>query len=134
MGETGCGKTLLISKIYELLNNGETHWGFTDEDIIKKIKIINDNAKESIEKNKKIWVFIDEINTCKSIGLFNEIICNHSCNKEKLESNLIFIGACNPYSKFKNELELMAWFIVVKILWIESNYDYIINILKVYNI
>ena len=55
MGETGCGKTLLISKIYELLNNGETHWGFTDEDIIKKIKIINDNAKESIEKNMCIY-------------------------------------------------------------------------------
>ena len=62
MGETGCGKTLLISKIYELLNNGETiqkenklniHRGFTDEDIIEKIKKINNNTKNSIEKNKK---------------------------------------------------------------------------------
>ena len=40
--------------------------------------------------DKKIWVFIDEINTCKSIGLFNEIIYDHSSNGEKLESNLIF--------------------------------------------
>ena len=49
MGETGCGKTLLIFKIYQLLNNGEEikdyklniHGGFTDEDIIKEIKKLN---------------------------------------------------------------------------------------------
>ena len=112
MGETGCGKTLLISKLYELLNNGEKissdykiniHDGFTDEDIIKKIEKINNeiNQKENLD-NKKIWVFIDEINTCKSMGLFSEIICNHSCNGKKLNSNLVFIGACNPYRKSKN--------------------------------
>ena len=112
MGETGCGKTLLISKLYELLNNGEKinsdykiniHGGFTDEDIIKKIEKINNeiNQKENLD-NKKIWVFIDEINTCKSMGLFSEIICNHSCNGKKLNSNLVFIGACNPYRKSKN--------------------------------
>ena len=46
MGETGCGKTLLIFKLYQLLNNGEEikdyklniHGGFTDEDIIKEIE------------------------------------------------------------------------------------------------
>ena len=113
MGETGCGKTLLISKIYELLNNGRNiqtdnklniHGGFTDDDIIKKIKIINENAKKISNKKKtKIWVFIDEINSCKSMGLFNEIICNHSCNGETLEPNLIFIGACNPYRKSKSD-------------------------------
>ena len=112
MGETGCGKTLLISKLYELLNNGEKinsdykiniHGGFTDEDIIKKIEKINNeiNQKENLD-NKKIWVFIDEINTCKSMGLFSEIICNHSCNGKKLNNNLVFIGACNPYRKSKN--------------------------------
>jgi len=117
MGETGCGKTLLISKIYELLNNGEKlkendnkiniHGGITDEDIIKRIEDINDKANKvsSICKNK-IWVFIDEINACKSMGLFNEIICNHSCKGKKLNENLVFIAACNPYRKSKSELKL----------------------------
>ena len=62
--------------------------------------------KNQQKKIKKKQVFIDEINTCKSIGLLSEIICNHSCNGEKLESNLIFIGACNPYRKSKNELKI----------------------------
>ena len=107
MGETGCGKTLLISKIYELLNNGDKlnenykiniHGGYTDEDITKKILAINQEInKENI--NKKNWVFIDEINACKSMSLFNEIICNHSWNGKKLNENLVFIGACNPYRK-----------------------------------
>ena len=111
MGETGCGKTLLITKIYELLNNGETikeenkiiiHGGFTDENIIEKIEKINNNINKNPNQNKKIWVFIDEINTCKSMGLFNEIICNHSCNGKQLNKNLVFIGACNPYRKSNN--------------------------------
>ena len=107
MGETGCGKTLLISKIYELLNNGERlnenykiyiHGGYTDEDITKKIIAINQEInKENI--NKKNWVFIDQINSSKSMSLFNEIICNHSCKGKKLNENLVFIGACNPYRK-----------------------------------
>lgn len=116
MGETGCGKTLLISKLYELLNNGEKisndfklniHGGFTDEDIIEKIEKINNevNQKQNLG-NKKIWVFIDEINACKSMGLFNEIICNHSCNGKKLNSNLVFIGACNPYRKSKRGMKI----------------------------
>ena len=48
MGETGCGKTLLIFKIYQLLNNGEEikeyklniHGGFTDDYIMKSYAII----------------------------------------------------------------------------------------------
>ena len=116
MGETGCGKTLLISKIYELLNNGEKlnknykiniHGGYTDEDITKKIIAINKNInKENI--NKKKWVFIDEINACKSMSLFNEIICNHSCKGKKLNENLVFIGACNPYRKVNKTKDIIG--------------------------
>ena len=46
MGETGCGKTSLIRKLSQMLNNGSTkqmkilniHAGTTDKDIIKFIK------------------------------------------------------------------------------------------------
>ena len=68
MGETGCGKTLLIKKLSQILNNGEEavkiiniSTGITDEEISIKIKEINSKAKETDYTNgekklkKEIW-------------------------------------------------------------------------------
>ena len=122
MGETGCGKTALIRKLSELKNNGSSdkmkilniHAGTNDNDIINFInekvlpdatKMEEDNVKEK-EKSKKLkqlfeeekmWVFLDEINTCKSMGLISELMCKHSCQGKPLPSNIVFIAACNPY-------------------------------------
>ena len=88
MGETGCGKTSLIRKLSEMKNNGESnkmkilniHAGTNENDIIDFInnKVIPDakileieNEKEiqirkglhQFYEEKKIWVFLDEINT-----------------------------------------------------------------------
>ena len=77
MGETGCGKTSLIIKLSQLLNNGKIlvekiniHPGITDQEISKKMEEINAKAKgpEYIdEKNKgnkkELWIFFDEIKT-----------------------------------------------------------------------
>ena len=72
MGETGCGKTSLITKLSQILNNGEKlvkiiniHPGITDEEISKRMKETNENGKaqEFINKEKNIkkelWVFFD---------------------------------------------------------------------------
>jgi len=112
MGETGCGKTSLITKLNQILNNGKTlveiiniHPGITDEEICKKMKEINEKAKEqeyiSKEKNikKELWVFFDEINTSLSLSLLTEIFINRTFNGEKLEDNIRLIGACNPYRR-----------------------------------
>jgi energy-coupling factor transporter ATP-binding protein EcfA2 len=113
MGETGCGKTSLIIKLSQLLNNGKIlvekiniHPGITDQEISKKMEEINAKAKgpEYIdEKNKgnkkELWIFFDEINTCLSLSLLTEIFINRSFNGEKLEENIRLIGACNPYRK-----------------------------------
>ena len=122
MGETGCGKTSLIRKLSELLNNGSSekmkilniHAGISDKDIIKFLKknVINE-AKEINKKNKKekkkfdkndqvfvpkkLWVFLDEINTCKSMGLISELMCKHTYQGKRLPPNIVFIAACNPY-------------------------------------
>ena len=48
-------------------------------------------------KNRKIWIFFDEINTCNSMGLFIEIFCKNSIYGKPLDKRYIFIGACNPY-------------------------------------
>ena len=115
MGETGCGKTTLITKLSQILNNGEKlvviiniHPGITDEEICEKMKELNEKAKEQkyINEGKKkikkeLWVFFDEINTCLSLSLLTEIFMNRTFNGDKLEENIRLIGACNPYRKRK---------------------------------
>ena len=128
MGETGCGKTSLIRKLSEMKNNGESdkmkilniHAGTNDNDIINfinetvipeanKIEQINKEEKEKRMKMKqlfeevKLWVFLDEINTCKSMGLISELMCKHTCQGKPLPSNIVFIAACNPYRQRENK-------------------------------
>ena len=98
MGETGCGKTSLITKLSELLNNGTTnqmvtiqiHAGITDNDIIKKIEMLEPKAEEfdNMIPKKKLWVFFDEINTCKSMGLISEIMCKRTYQGKKIRDNI----------------------------------------------
>ena len=109
MGETGCGKTSLIRKLSEMKNNGSKekmkilniHAGTNDQDIIN---FMNKNVIPDANKNlnEKIWVFLDEINTCKSMGLISELMCKHSCQGTPLPKNIVFIAACNPYRTRSN--------------------------------
>ena len=102
MGETGCGKTFLVrtmSKLYgsnlKILN---IHAGITENDIIsflEKESLFQDSKNE--KDKRQIWVFLDEINTCNAMGLISEIMIKNSAQGRLLNSNLIFIGACNPY-------------------------------------
>ena len=139
MGETGCGKTSLIRKLYELMNNGvcnmeilNIHAGVTDNEIlhflydnkrkdkdggeipkssiIAKAKILEEeedikqkNFEEMDQKynKKKFWVFLDEINTCNSMGLISEMMTKKSCLGKPLPDNIFFIAACNPYKNAK---------------------------------
>ena len=131
MGETGCGKTSLIRKLSELINNGESkmkilniHAGISDQEIVEflfdgkkigenyipsiieeadKLEKMEEDKRKSFESNgfiyfkKKLWVFLDEINTCNCMGLICEIMTKNSCQGRPLPKNLVFIGACNPY-------------------------------------
>ena len=104
MGETGCGKTSLIRKLSELLNNGKSdkmkilniHPGTNDDDIIDFINKIIESNKNNKEE---IWIFLNEINSCDSLSLISELICNHTYYGKYIPQNIIFIGACNPYRK-----------------------------------
>lgn len=102
MGETGCGKTTLIRKLYQLLNGGhETylefiniHPGIIDNMIKNEMIRINKKASNT---NELIWIFFDKLNTCNSFSLLTEIFINRSFEGEKLKENIRLLGACNPY-------------------------------------
>ena len=108
MGETGVGKTKILEMLATLYGKGKLNWkkleihaGTTNEDIISFIDGImeeeNKKIKKEDEKNELTWVFLDEINTCNSLGLIAEIMCNHTYLGKKINDNFIFLGACNPY-------------------------------------
>jgi len=125
MGETGCGKTSLIKILADLLEIKlhilNIHAGIEDNDIINFINnviknhqnLINLNNDETDNNNTniinipelekyKIWIFLDEINTCNSLGLISEILCKRSYKGKKIPKNICFMCACNPYRLFTN--------------------------------
>ena len=110
MGDTGCGKTSLITKLNQILNNGKTtveiiniHPGITDEKLCKIMKEKDELAKK--QKNNELWLFFDEMNTCLSLSLLTEIFINRTYNGNKFSDNIRLIGACNPYRKRKGNKE-----------------------------
>jgi len=102
MGETGCGKTSLIKflalKLLEVkMETINFHAGITTEDIIEKMNKFEKDAMKLKFEGKQLWVFLDEINTCDSLGLLSEIMTKKSVQGRMLPDNIQFIAACNPY-------------------------------------
>ena len=104
MGETGVGKTKLLEVLAILYGKGKAnfktlqiHGGTSDKNIVDFIDKVNNEIKESNEKNELTLIFLDEFNACNSLGLFIEIICNHTYLGKKISENIIFIATCNPY-------------------------------------
>ena len=110
MGETGCGKTALITKLNQLLNNGKItvqivniHPGINDKSLCEIMDEKDKKARE--QKDEELWLFFDEINTCKSLSLLTEIFINRTYYGKKISDNIRLIGACNPYRKRKGDKE-----------------------------
>ncbi|CAF0853494.1 unnamed protein product [Didymodactylos carnosus] len=51
---------------------------------------------EAVKTNKRLWIFFDEFNTTKNVGLIKEIVCERTLLGERLPENMVFLGACNP--------------------------------------
>ena len=124
MGESGCGKTKLITKLNQIINNGNISLKIininnntTDEQIYEKIKAIN---KEANNTNDKIWIIFDKINHCSSFCLLKEIFVNRSFYGEKIKENIILLGECNPYRKINNYNKICG-------LNIDNEYDELRN-------
>ena len=100
MGECGCGKTMLITylcawmgiKLFVL----DVHGGTTERDIIQ----IFDKAHAELEKGtRKVFVFLDEINTCAHMGLMCEVICHRSLYGKRISEAINVLAALNPYRR-----------------------------------
>ena len=83
----------------------QIHAGTTDERIVEFLEKVNQEVKEEKAENQLTWIFLDEINTCNSLGLITEIMCNHTYLGKKLNDNYVFLGACNPYKILKKKNE-----------------------------
>ena len=138
MGETGCGKTLLIKKLNQILNNGNElleiiniHPGVTDEILNKFMDKINDKAKNI---KKELWILFDEINTCSSFSMVKEIFINRTYNGKKLENNIRLIGTCNPFRQKRYEGENEDDILVYKVNQLpQSLFYYIFKFGKIYD-
>ncbi|CAF2518706.1 unnamed protein product [Rotaria sp. Silwood2] len=110
MGETvyiinhiilGCGKTALINFLCHKILDDElyifhVHAGITNVDITDTIGNQSIRAIELAKVEKRLWIFFDEFNTTKSVGLFKEIMCERTLLGKQLPSNMVFLAACNP--------------------------------------
>ena len=103
MGETGVGKTKLLEMLATLYGQGVLNWhrlqihaGTTDKKIVEFIEEVMEKEKGK-DPNQKVWIFLDEINTCNSLGLITEIMCNHTYLGKPIDERFVFLGACNPY-------------------------------------
>lgn len=116
MGETGCGKTRLVSFLCALRREErpvenmvlvKVHGGTTAEMIYRKVR----EAEILAEKNHRIHkidtiLFFDEANTTEAIFAIKEILCDQSMKGKPLKagSGLKIIAACNPYRKHSPEM------------------------------
>ena len=136
MGETGCGKTILIKKLNQLLNNGKElleiiniHTGVTDEIISKFMDEINNKAKNINE----LWILFDEINTCPSFSLITEIFINRTYNGKQLVDNIRLIGTCNPFRLKRSSDEDYDRLVYPVNQLPQSLFYYIFNFGEIYN-
>ncbi|CAF4074192.1 unnamed protein product [Rotaria sordida] len=109
MGETGCGKTALIQFLCQKILDDDLevfrmHAGIDVDKLITTVQSYIKQAQECKTRNKRLWVFFDEFNTTSNIGLLKEIICERTLLGERLPSNIVFLGACNPRRKKTNKI------------------------------
>ena len=113
LGETGCGKTALIFKLDQILNNGKNSIkiinmkpGTTDLILYEKIRKIENDINKEGEKKDEILLFFDNMENCISLSILTEIFIKKTYNKKKINNKIRLIGAFAPYMKRKEVEEL----------------------------
>jgi rhodanese-related sulfurtransferase len=107
------------------------HAGITDNDIYEFMIGKHSNNKvnyldENIILDKKNWIFLDEINTCNSMGLISEMMTKHTIQGKQLKKEYVFIAACNPYRIINKNIEKIG-LVKKKALYKPLNLVYTVN-------
>ncbi|KNC55646.1 uncharacterized protein AMSG_01915 [Thecamonas trahens ATCC 50062] len=100
-GETGCGKSSLIKQLCAILGYRlrilNIHGGMDAPAICSWMHDRLAEAADLVSPTDRIVVFFDEVNTCNCMGLFKELVCDHSMDGVTLPASIKIIAACNPY-------------------------------------
>ena len=104
MGQAGCGKTSLVQFLAEKIlkenfRKINFHAGITPKILYKKLKQIWEEAELLKKEGKKLWLFLDEINTSETLNLVKEMMTYDSYEGVPIVDNIQYIAAINPYSK-----------------------------------
>jgi hypothetical protein len=100
MGETGVGKTSLISYMaLKLLKTKflvfNIHAGITQKSFLDQLDLYFLIADTYCTES--LWIFFDEFNTSECMYLINEMICNSTILGKFIPLNIKIFAACNPY-------------------------------------
>ena len=101
MGESGCGKSAVVYYLATFLGlrvfTLDVHGGLDENDVVR---FVSEAVAAAFGYPQQIvWAFLDEINTASCVGLFRELVCDHSMRGTKLPANLRIFAACNPYRR-----------------------------------
>eukprot|EP01035_Chromulina_nebulosa_P018636 gene18636-24375_t len=109
--------SLLLWLVETMLNYEfrEYHWTFFPvnvhasmsikdiEAVVKRVAnraehatLLGELLKSQIHINAKLCIFFDEFNTSSHMGTMKEIMSDHTINGDKIPSNIVILGACNP--------------------------------------
>ncbi len=101
MGETGCGKTSLVTYLAKVAGVGlcvlNVHAGVSLEDIASFVGKCREQA--AADPRVQLWVFLDEINTCDHLGFLCDVLCHGHLLGNPLPRNIVVLAACNPYRR-----------------------------------
>ena len=104
MGQAGCGKTSLVQFLAEKILKEHFrkitfHAGITPKLLKKELKDIRKEAEILQSDGKRLWLFLDEINTSETLNLVEEMMTHDSYQGEPLPENIQYLAAINPYAK-----------------------------------
>jgi hypothetical protein len=82
------------------------HAGITQTILEEKLKEIFTNlALLKKDEKSRVWIFLDEINTCDCLGMVSELMIKRTLNGRSIDESLIFVAACNPF-RLKNKVSM----------------------------
>eukprot|EP00457_Paulinella_chromatophora_P000045 gb/GEZN01000045.1/.p1 GENE.gb/GEZN01000045.1/~~gb/GEZN01000045.1/.p1 ORF type:complete len:2432 (-),score=183.99 gb/GEZN01000045.1/:2366-8932(-) len=114
MGHTGCGKTALVRLLSCVCNTQlvhiRVHGGYDEIRLKKELSNAVDRAMREYESTrKKTFVFLDEVNTCHCLGLFKELLCDHSVGGVSLNAMIGRAWLSRHFGSNSHSGHLMSW-------------------------